>query len=658
MVALYLLAPAAVVYLSFSSGGYYPSAPGFASVVFAQALLLRATLARRPFEGVDWLLGVPLVALTAYAGWELLSADWSHAQSRTLDAFDRTLLYVLALTLFGTVANSGDRLRWLFRASVLGMAGVCVIGLVTRVLPHLWPTSSAYGNDRLDYPLTYWNAEGMLAAASLVLLFHLSCDDREPPAIRTMAAALIPPTATALLLTFSRGALGIAVVGLVTYIVLGRPRALLSGLIAAAPTAVALKAAWDAQLLAQNDLHSPAAVAQGRHVAWVVLACLMAAAILRVVLIPLDRRLRAARLPAAARGWQARSAMTGAALAVLIATATVFGLPAYLHREYDRFVHGNSVGHIALTRDRLTDPANNGRIVLWDAAVKMFDEQPLRGFGAGTFQASWTALRPAQGGYYVTDTHELYLQSLGELGIVGLALILVTVGGVLIGVAARIRGPDRALYAAIFAAVLAWAIHAAVDWDWQMPAVTIWVFMLGGLALARRPNRRRFGDVPRNRTLLAIGWLVVAVTPLLVSLSYARLHAAAADVRAGDCPAARQHALSSISFNADRPDSYSLIGVCDLEQGFASAAVTAMRKAASLDPENWQEAYWLAVARAAAGQDPRLAAQRALELNPLEPLARRLVLALRSSDPRLWEAAAPSLRTAAIDSGLFAVSAL
>ncbi len=52
-VALIALAPASLVYLSFNAGGYFPSAPGFVAVVFAQALVLRTTLAARPFEGFD-----------------------------------------------------------------------------------------------------------------------------------------------------------------------------------------------------------------------------------------------------------------------------------------------------------------------------------------------------------------------------------------------------------------------------------------------------------------------------------------------------------------------------------------------------------------------------------------------------------------------------
>ena len=54
----------------------------------------------------------------------------------------------------------------------------------------------------------------------------------------------------------------------------------------------------------------------------------------------------------------------------------------------------------------------------------------------------------------------------------------------LVRVAARARGPDRPIYAALFAVLLAWAIHAGMDWDWEMPVVTLVFFLLGGFALA------------------------------------------------------------------------------------------------------------------------------------------------------------------------------
>src|SRR6202034_7349 len=319
------------------------------------------------------------------------------------------------------------------------------------------------------------------------------------------------------------------------------------------------------------------------------------------------------------------------------------GAGGFVHREYDKFVDGTHETHSAQVRERLTDPANDGRLPLWQAAIDIYETQKLRGTGAGTYQQYFPRYRTKAG--YVVDAHSLYLQSLAELGIVGFVLILVVVFGILAGLAARIRGPDRALYAAVFAVSLAWAIHQAFDWDWQMPAVTLGVFILAGLALARpRDGKVGLSGLPVDRTLVALGWLILAVAPLLVVTSYARLQHSAMDLERGECTSARQEALSSLSLSAKRPQAYAIVGVCDLEQGFAQAAVPAMTQAAALEPESWEEQYWLAVARAAAGVDPHTAIRRALQLNPHERGLVNAARKLRGEDPRAWEAAAPRLR--------------
>ena len=114
---------------------------------------------------------MPLGGLVLFGAWQLASTLWSHATALGLDAYDRTLLYVLAFTLFGSLRCTPERLRWLARALFVGLAAVCLVGLVSRVLPHTWPTVSSFYDSRLNYPLTYWNAEGMLAMLALVLAF-------------------------------------------------------------------------------------------------------------------------------------------------------------------------------------------------------------------------------------------------------------------------------------------------------------------------------------------------------------------------------------------------------------------------------------------------------------------------------------------------------
>jgi hypothetical protein len=658
LVALVLLAPAALLYLSFNAGGYFPSAPGFVAIVFAQALVLRTTLAARPFEGFSRTLAIPLAALALYAAFQLASALWSHATARTMDSYDRTLLYVLAFALFGSLRCTPARLGWLVRALVAGLAAVCLIGLISRVLPHTWPTASSFFADRLNYPLTYWNAEGMIAAIVLILGFHLSADRAEHWSVRVSAAALLPGVAATLLLTFSRGALGAAAIGLLAYCLLTRASTLPAALLAIAPpTAVALRSAWDATALASKHPTSPTAVSQGHHVAVVVGACMLAAGLLRAALLFADSqiaRLALVRVPPR----RAVRAGVGAGLAVVaVGLALTLGAGGFAHREYDKFVDGTSGLHATQTRERLSDPGNNGRLPLWEAAVRIYETEKLRGTGAGTYQQYYFRYRTT--GEYVTDAHSLYLQSLAELGLVGFALIVLVVLGILGGLASRIRGPGRALYAALFAVALAWTVHQAFDWDWQMPAVTLGVFILTGLALARpRDGRRGLSGLPAGRTLVALGWLVLAVAPLLVSTSYARLRNSGQALKRGDCVSAKREAISSLSLSAKRPQAYAIVGVCDLEQGFAQAAVPAMAEAATLEPESWEQHYWLAVAQAAAGVDPHTEIRRALELDPLEAGVKHAVGKLSSDSPRTWELAAPRLRIEALTSGKFSITNL
>jgi hypothetical protein len=657
-VALILLAPATLLYLSFNAGGYFPNSYGLATIALAAALVLRTTLAERPFEGFNRALAIPLVALVLYAAFQLASALWSHATANTLDSFALTLLYVLALALFGSARYTRARVDWLVRVIVAGLAAVCLAGLISRLLPHTWPTATSFFADRLNYPLTYWNAEGVIAAITLILGFHLTAERGEHWSVRVLSAAVLPAVAATLLLTFSRGAIGVAAIGLLAYCVLARFNTLPTALLAvAAPVAIALRSAWDATALAGTHPTSAAAVSQGHHVAHVVGACVVGAGVLRAVLLVVDRRV--ARL-ALVRDPPPRAVRVGVgigAAVVALVVALAIGAGGFLHREYDKFVHGTHEQHTSQTRERLTDPANDGRFPLWKAALDIYDTQKLRGTGAGTYQQYFPRYRAQSG--YVVDAHSLYLQSLAELGVIGFALILIVVLGILAGLAARIRGPDRALYAALFAVCLAWAVHQAFDWDWQMPAVTLGVFMLAGLALAR-PSDGKVGlsGLPFDRTLVALGWLLLAVAPLLVATSYARLQRSAADLERGNCTSARREALSSLSLSAKRPQAYAVIGVCDLEQGFAQAAVPAMTHAATLEPQSWEQQFWLAVARAAAGVDPHAAIARARMLNPHEPGLRNAERKLRSDDPRAWEHAAPRLRLEALTSGKFAITHL
>jgi O-antigen ligase len=137
------------------------------------------------------------------------------------------------------------------------------------------------------------------------------------------------------------------------------------------------------------------------------------------------------------------------------------------------------------TAERLGSAGSN-RYAYWDVAVQTFAEEPAIGVGAGGFAASWLEKREID--ETVRDAHSLPLETAAELGLVGLALLVLLFGGVVAAIVAAGRA-DPALAAGPTAALAAWAAHAAIDWDWEMPAVTLVAAVLAGSILARGYHR-------------------------------------------------------------------------------------------------------------------------------------------------------------------------
>jgi len=129
-----------------------------------------------------------------------------------------------------------------------------IMPLISRVLPDVWHTAPDVSNQRLSYPVTYWNTLGLLAALGIVLSFHLACSLGERRSVRVLAAAVLPVLAATLFFTFSRGAIAAGAIGLLVYVLVARPHALLSGALATAPcTAALILAAYHANLLDTVD---------------------------------------------------------------------------------------------------------------------------------------------------------------------------------------------------------------------------------------------------------------------------------------------------------------------------------------------------------------------------------------------------------------------
>jgi O-antigen ligase len=635
------------IYLSFNAGGFFPGATALATIALCLLLVLAIMLISRPFESFTPALLLPLSLLAGFAIWTLISAAWSGASGRALLEFDRALLYVLVFAFFGMLVPGKRRLEWGLRGFAAAAVLVCIAALVTRVAADVWPIALDIHPERLSFPLTYWNALGLLAALGLIACVHLSSSERESRLARVLGAAAVPLLASTLLLTFSRASLGLMVFGLLVYAAVARPRLMLATLGAVAlPTAVVLVASYRAELVSSAEFASSAGVSQGHELALVVIVCIGVAAVTRALLTRRSDQLLEEWIPPVFEPRTIAAAAAATAVVLLLAVA-VLDVPGWVGSQYDNFVQGNEVGHVNDPRERLTSSGNNGRIKQWKVALDAFEEAPLIGKGAGTYQLQWAQHRPYR--FTVIDAHSLYVEALGEFGIVGFLLIVGVVVSIFVGLARRLRGEERRVYGAVIALATVWAAHAMVDWDWEMPVVTVWLFALAGLALAKPAGDRARGirTVEPGRTVriaVAIGIGVLAVTPAAIAISQSRLDKAVVAFDRGDCNAAIGSALDSLDALKVRPEPYELIGYCDARLGQGELAEKAMRNAVSRDPENWETHYGLALVLAAEGRDPMPQLYESRRLNPLEPRVQELIAAMRGQGPQEWERRAESAR--------------
>jgi O-antigen ligase len=159
---------------------------------------------------------------------------------------------------------------------------------------------------------------------------------------------------------------------------------------------------------------------------------------------------------------------------------------------------------VVVTTGEVASFITENRLPYWEVAWADYRDHPALGSGAGTFGDYW--LTHGRGPGFTRTAHSLYLQSLAELGPVGLVLVLAVVAVPLVALARR-RDP---LVAAAAGAYVAYVVHAGVDWDWEMPAVTLAGLFCGASVLvATRPAAVR-PLTRRARTALAVAALAFA----------------------------------------------------------------------------------------------------------------------------------------------------
>lgn len=618
---------ALVGYVGFNGGGYDLVLSGQVGVAVWWAIALSAAVGA---VGVDRLGRRGLVVASALAAltlWIGLSMIWSESAGRSAQELARASTYLGVLV--GALLLR-DRIGWrpLLGAVALAIAGLGAVAVLQRLQPDVLTDTDttrlvAAAAARLNYPVDSWNGLAALLAICVPLLVYLGAHARRSGA-RALACAALPVLGLAIFWTLSRGGLAALLGGLVLLVALHPERTrLLAPLLAGGfGSAVLIGLAGSRQALT-DGLGNPDHLSQGDEMTLLVPAVAIVAGLAPFGASWVGPRLRG-RDVQPRLGARGRRVAATALIAALVATVVAADLPGRADRAWEDFKEPE-----VAQADRFQSASGNGRYQWWQAALEANASAPILGIGAGAYEFWWA--RNATIDSQVVDAHSLYLESLGELGAIGLLLVLAFVlGGLAVALLRALPpgGRRQPGLLAIAAAWLAFAIAAGTDWVWELPVVPISACILLAAGLGRDPGRPARRPGPRSRATLAAAALIGALVILPPLLGANSIRASRAQVEAGDLDAAltdadRAAAIEPYSGGASLQQAL----VLEL-QGRLPAAARAAREATRQEPTNWKN--WLTrsrieVKRVQAGESRRAgkaveAYERARELNSNSPL--------------------------------------
>ena len=626
-----LISPLALILgLALAGGGYFLSdrhIAGLAVWLVLVALMAlgaagKATLGR-PFS---WATGL----IAGLALFSAFSSFWSGSVELSVIEADRVLVYLGVFLAAFLIAQTDQRRQRFAEGIGIALIGAALLALASRLLPHVFELGAGPGSGpRTGYPFGYWNANGLAFGIGVALGLWMSRRALNEW-LRWVAVGAVPVLLLALYFTYSRGGLLGLLVACGCLLVLSHDRLLLLGTLAigavgALPAVLQVQASHSLADNADNQ----AAIGQGVT----VLLFLAGGIALSLLLFGLLRRLEqrggtfTGRALALSRDRRILQGLGIAAAVLAIGAAIAVG-----GRAWDQFSSPD--------QQFPTNPAQHfsqfsgaNRHEYWRVAVDSWEEEPVVGHGAGTYRFAWDKLRRIE--LPVLNAHSLYLQAFQELGAIGGLLVLALVGFLLwTGVAAwrAASGPRRELHAVLFAACLAFAVGAGIDWFWEIAGVGAIFFLCAGALVAARcvqlararaqsngndqAERRRFGLTVAG---LALAWIVALalIGPLLVDRELDTSNAAAAD---GNIASAVDHAESARSIEPWAATPYVQLSLLAESQGEYDLAAERMGQAIDREEGNWQLYYLRARIEHEAGSEAAAQADlaEARRLNPEE----------------------------------------
>src|SRR4051794_325824 len=450
---------------------------------------------------------VAACALVLLAALEALSAVWAPLPAAARDEALLVALYAACLAI-PLVTLRDERDRAAVTLATAGTSGVLAVATALVLVTDPGRPDLLIGG-RLAFPISYANAQGAIFLLGVWPAVLATADPRRSPWIRACSAGAAAAPLGGWLLTQSKGGL----LGLVLSAVIVLAASPLRPRIAAVLIGLCLVLLPASVPLTEPFRHQTGdATAAIRHAGTALLLATVAAICLTRLLIVLEGRVAPA--PSARRALSRVLLVIGAVAAVVAvvgALAAHHAVTAAGHHAWDSFRTPPAKESAATHFETL----GSNRYDFWRVALKAAGDHPLRGAGARAFGPIY--LRERATDESPARAHSLPLETLLEEGPLGLALLVVALGGGLLAALRLARVSPTG--AAILGATSGWVAHTLVDWIWTFPAAGMIFFLLLGTGLsAGGPPVRRFAR-PVAVTAAAAAALAMGVTWLSASLT-------------------------------------------------------------------------------------------------------------------------------------------
>ncbi len=623
-----------------------------------------------------------IALLLALSALTALSVVWSVAPAASWQDSGRMLAYS---GVFGAavalVRLAPERWPAVLGGLTLAAVAVCAYALLTKVFPASLAASNHYA--RLEEPYGYWNAIGLTAAMGVIGCMWLGARRGGHALLSALAYPAMGVLLLTLVLAYSRGALAALAVGLVLWFCAVPLRLRGAAVLILGAVAAAGVAAWDFSMhaLSSDNVALADRTAAGHRFGAILLAMMLVLALAGIAVGFITGR----RAPALISRRRAGMLLLGLAAAALIAFA---GALAHSHRGFT-----GSISHAvdALTNPNAKTPPNTpGRLTAvasvraryWKEGFEVWEAH--RALGAGAMGYQTARLRYRKAPLVVAHAHGFVVQTLADLGLVGVALALALLAAWMAaagrathpfnrswapwrswralagrsGPAGIGPGPgwravpepytaERIALLSMLCLVVVFGVHSLVDWTWYVPGNACVALICAGWLAGRGPLAARAGagaarvrPLPRSLAELGRGRAMLAAIVLAAALlaAWSQWQPQRSEAARGQALAqlardpSRALASAKLAVSRDPLSAIALETLAEVQRvsGQPAAARATLAQAVREQPSNPRT--WLALGRYDLATNPRAALpemRAAIYLDP-ESIAPELITGPRA----------------------------